>query len=294
LREGNGPDTGELKERIDRLSESLERLRSNMRQRPALEESLSSHALRTILARQSLLMSAMFTLTEMVEEIMLSSGKPRKPVFDDAESELLREVGTPLDGAPEPIGVAAAPVRMVLPGAENFSVGTGRRSFGSLARRRRRGALVALAVVLVSMFLALGPPGGVLAAGLPFLGKPEVERKSPPAPENSFGLDQQAQKGVPVGQAGGVTVDSGGVEVPDVSGREVDEAKRALAGVGLGVEAVKTEAHGGESGVVTETEPPAGTVVKPGKPVLLMVGGGPPENRDAGSSGAAAAQYGAN
>jgi hypothetical protein len=37
-----------------------------------------SPALRTILARQSLLMSAMFNLMEMVEDMLIASGKPRK------------------------------------------------------------------------------------------------------------------------------------------------------------------------------------------------------------------------
>jgi hypothetical protein len=42
-----------------------------------------SPALRTILARQSLLMSAMFNLMEMVEDMLIASGKPRKPPLVD-------------------------------------------------------------------------------------------------------------------------------------------------------------------------------------------------------------------
>ena len=81
LREGgNGPDTGEIKAQIDRLSKSLERLRGNG---SAADEALSSQAMRTVLARQSLLMSAMFNLTEMMEELLLASGKPRKTVFEE-------------------------------------------------------------------------------------------------------------------------------------------------------------------------------------------------------------------
>ena len=73
LREGN-TDTGEIKERIERLSESLEKLKGNG---SAADEALSSQAMRTMLARQSLIMSAMFNLTEMVEELLLASGRAR-------------------------------------------------------------------------------------------------------------------------------------------------------------------------------------------------------------------------
>ena len=50
--------------------------------------------MRTMLARQSLIMSAMFNLTEMVEELLLASGKPRKTVFEEVDGEL-REVALP-------------------------------------------------------------------------------------------------------------------------------------------------------------------------------------------------------
>ena len=92
LREGNGsPDTGEIKARIDRLSESLEKLRGNG---SAADEALSSQAMRTVLARQSLIMSAMFNLTEMVEELLLANGKPRKTVFEEVDGKI-REVAAP-------------------------------------------------------------------------------------------------------------------------------------------------------------------------------------------------------
>ena len=86
LREGNNANSGELKERLDQLSENLERLRGN--ERPAADEALPSHSLRTVLARQNLLISAMFNLTEMVEELLLASGKPRKTVFEEVEGEI--------------------------------------------------------------------------------------------------------------------------------------------------------------------------------------------------------------
>ena len=52
--------------------------------------------MRTVLARQSLMLSALFNLTEMVEELLLANGKPRKAVFEEVEGEI-REV-TPLSG----------------------------------------------------------------------------------------------------------------------------------------------------------------------------------------------------
>ncbi|MDP9409581.1 MAG: hypothetical protein M3P70_03610, partial [Actinomycetota bacterium] len=83
LREGRGPDTGELDRRLDSLHETLENLRGDLRERPATDEVALSPTLRTILARQSLLISAMFNLTGMVEDLLLASGKRRKPMFDD-------------------------------------------------------------------------------------------------------------------------------------------------------------------------------------------------------------------
>ena len=101
LRESSGgPDTGEIKERIERLSESLEKLKSNG---SAADEALSSQAMRTVLARQSLMLSALFNLTEMVEELLLANGKPRKAVFEEVEGEIrgghaaLRPDRTPAD-----------------------------------------------------------------------------------------------------------------------------------------------------------------------------------------------------
>lgn len=77
-------DTGELDQRLDTLHQTLESLRVDIRERPAATKEVSpSPTLRTILARQSLLMSAVFNLTEMVEDLLLASGKPRKPRAED-------------------------------------------------------------------------------------------------------------------------------------------------------------------------------------------------------------------
>jgi excisionase family DNA binding protein len=155
LREG-GPDTGEIKERIERLSESLESLRVNG---SAADEALSSRAMRTVLARQSLMLSALFNLTEMVEELLLASGKPRKSVFEEVESEI-REV-TPLPDRAEARVGPVLPAPRGLPASAALPARSER--FGSLARRRRRAFLVLLsALVMVAvLLLALPAIGGV-------------------------------------------------------------------------------------------------------------------------------------
>src|SRR5215211_2735863 len=83
LREGRSPDSEELDRRLDSLHRTMEGLRGDIRERPVTEDLALSPTLRTILARQSLLMSAVFNLTEMVEELLLASGKPRKPLSED-------------------------------------------------------------------------------------------------------------------------------------------------------------------------------------------------------------------
>ena len=63
LREGSAPDAGDLDRRLDNLHRSLDDLRGDIREHPVAEEVALSPTLRTILARQSLIMSAMFNLT---------------------------------------------------------------------------------------------------------------------------------------------------------------------------------------------------------------------------------------
>jgi hypothetical protein len=280
LREGSSPNSGELKERLDQLSENLERLRGN--ERPAAEEALPSYALRTILARQNLLISAMFDLTEMVEELLLASGKPRKAVFDDVEGEI-REVA-PLPETPEGV-----------PAATEASLKSSRPArFGSLSRRRRRGLLAILSALLAGLLLTWALPtlGSQLASGLPFSNGRETE-SSPGAPDVAS-EDKEASQNPP---AGGDTPGSGSsgageagrVEVPDVSGRGVVEAARGLSRAGFEVAAIKTVESRKEAGTVMRTKPSA---VEPGEPVVLVASGGPtgipPGLR---SGGAATAQY---
>jgi excisionase family DNA binding protein len=244
LREGGNPNGGELKERLDELSENLEKLRGN--ERPAAE-ALPSYALRTILARQNLLISAMFDLTEMVEELLLASGKPRKAVFDDVEGEI-REVAplpdTPEGGAPAVTGTSIERSRSA--------------RFGSLSRRRRRGLLALLSALLAGLLVTWALPtlSSQLASELPFSSGREAESsQSAPAGGGASGTDQAER-----------------VEVPNVAGRGVVEAARTLSRAGFDVAAIKTVESRKEAGTVMRTKPSA---AEPGEPVVLVASGGP-------------------
>jgi excisionase family DNA binding protein len=262
LREGGGPHTGELKEQLDQLSENLESLRGN--EKPAVDEAPSSHALRTILARQNLLISAMFNLTEMVEELLLASGKPRKAVFDDVEGEIRRV--TPLPERTQlqtPKGVPATTESTLraLPAQRATR-------FGSLARRRRRGVLVFVSALLAVVLLVLALPalGGELLSGIPFSdareNAPEDEGAAQNPPAGSEASESSAGEAERVG-------------VPDISDRSVVEAVPILRKAGFRVSAIKVVRSQKEAGTVMRTKPSAGSAVEPGTPVVLVMSGGP-------------------
>ena len=296
LREGGngGPDTGEIKERIERLSESLEKLKGNG---SAADEALSSQAMRTMLARQSLIMSAMFNLTEMVEELLLASGKPRKTVFEEVEGEI-REVTLPhrarrlrTRGA-----VSAVAKPKTLPRSSDAPVTRAER-FGSLARRRRRTALTLLSVLLVGVTLLLALPtlSGELDIGLPFLSDRTAE--SSPNASNGKSEERQTAGGAAAGGAaagdvaaaedlsvgderapGSVASDRERArpgEIPDVSRRGVVQAARMLTRAGYEVATIQAIESEKEAGTAVETEPSAGTAAEPGTPVILRMSGGP-------------------
>jgi excisionase family DNA binding protein len=283
LRESSGgPDTGEIKERIERLSESLEKLKSNG---SAADEALSSQAMRTVLARQSLMLSALFNLSEMVEELLLANGKPRKVVFEEVEGEI-REV-TPLSGTTvrprtrRAVSARTDPSRGDLPAALPAA-----RSdrFGSLARRRRT-ALTLLAMLLVAAILLLVLP--VLGVGFPFAG----DRADESVPNEKASGDVAAARGPAAGgEAQGAEADpqtrdqeeASPGERPDVSGKSVVEAARVLSGAGYEVAAIRTVKSDEEAGTALRVEPVAGSAVEPGSSVVLVMSGGP-TGRETGS-----------
>jgi excisionase family DNA binding protein len=289
LREGN-TDTGEIKERIERLSESLEKLKGNG---SAADEALSSQAMRTMLARQSLIMSAMFNLTEMVEELLLASGKPRKTVFEEVDGEL-REVALP--GRTGRLRtrrtVPAGATRRALPRSSEPPVKRAER-FGSLARRRRRTSLALLSVLLVCAVLALPKLVGEPFAGLPLLGdrasespsnSPDEGPEKQAAEDTASGDVAAAESPSADGEVQGAATDAGVPgqtvkaqpgEIPDVSGRDVVEAARKLSSAGYDVAAIQTVKSEVEAGTTLRTKPAAGTAAESGTPVFLVTSGGP-------------------
>lgn len=284
LREG-GADTGEIKAQIDRLSESLEKLKGNG---SAADEALSSQAMRTMLARQSLIMSAMFNLTEMMEELLLASGKPRKTVFEEVDGEI-REVTLPSRTARlrSRRSLPAQPRALPRP-----SPATRAERFGALARRRRRTSVALLSALLVCTVLVLALPkldGGELTAGLTFPGdrtgespsnSPNEEPERQTADGTASGSVAAARSPADDGTSQ-VAGDSDEVvetrpgEVPDVSGRDVAAAARKLSRAGYEVAAIQTVKSQEEAGATLRTQPAAGTAAEPGTPVFLVMSGGP-------------------
>jgi excisionase family DNA binding protein len=278
LRERNGgPDTGEIKERIERLSENLEKLKGNG---SAADEALSSHAMRTVLARQSLMMSAMFNLTEMVEELLLASGKPRKAVFEEVEGEI-REVGRPRTGRAVPARSDTSPKGLpaALPTARPDR-------FGSLARRRRRTSLALFATLLVGAILLLVLP--TLGAEIPFGDDRADESASSERPSGDLATARapSADDEASDDAADPGTRDQGGTTpegMPDVSGKSVVQAAKELSEARYEVAAIRTVKSDEEAGTAVRIEPVAGSAVEPGTPVVLVMSGGP-TGREAGSS----------
>ena len=139
LREG--PDLDRIAERMDRVQEKLEGLREGPDY--SSEAAFVPQALRTILARQTVLISAVISMSEMLEELLAASGRPRKALLPGVEGELLPR-RAPEEGPTMPIEEdrlvpdehAARPVRLP-------------KRFGDLARRRRRAAFASLTTMIV-------------------------------------------------------------------------------------------------------------------------------------------------
>ena len=138
LREG--PDLDRIAERMDRVQEKLEGLREGPTY--SSEAAFVPQALRTILARQTVLISAVISMSEMLEELLAASGRPRKALLPGVEDELLPR--GPEEGPTMPIeGDRLVPYEPAAPPARRP------KRFGELARRRRRVALASLAAMMV-------------------------------------------------------------------------------------------------------------------------------------------------
>ena len=152
FRRAPGVDVDRLSERLDRLSEALESSRPALKTADNLP---TSQAIPIILARQSLLISAVFNLTEMMEELLAANGRPRRPAFDFVDEERQPPAFSAHDheyqiSTPEPVEAVIVPVRS--------------GGFGTLARRRSAtlGVLAAILIVAALIWISLAwgfPPG---------------------------------------------------------------------------------------------------------------------------------------
>lgn len=258
-------DTGEIAIKLDRLSRDLEGLKGDPK---ALEEASSPHALRTILARQSLLMSAVFNLTEMVETLLRSTGQPRRPGFDE-EAELR--------GADVAVGVGGPETRLARsrPAGHSIRLSSSssprairpertsermEREFGSLARRRRRAAVFA-AVSLVAI-LAVAALLYSMAGG------------SPPETAEDAALQTGARQTI---------------RVPDLSGLTYREAETRLDEAGLVL-----EERDSREGEVVGQNPEPDTEANDGDSVSVTLDADGPETTGGGESTGSpgASQYG--
>lgn len=253
LREGSVPDSGVLDRRLDTLHRSVEDLRGDVSFSPAL---------RTLLARQSLLMSAVFNLTGMVEELLLASGKPSKRIFRDIETgEMLP--GPTAPGRPGRPGEVAAGTKTIPTDDRRYEDGTSAvrpTDFGALRRRRRRGVMRILAALALAACLAWA------LTTLPGTGSsvPRVVETVVEPPEAPKAL-----------AAGGDSGPEEGTTIPDVSGRSLEEAVKIISGAGFEVAAIETRASRRDPETAIRTNPTAGAPAKPGAPVTLTMSAGP-------------------
>lgn len=166
LREGEELDARAVMERLDRISVALEGLKAGG----------PDPAVRTLLARQSLLVSAVSDLTAMLEEVLAANGRRPKVLADPEEETSLVLHERPEDGRKHG-GSDTSPL-----------VPVRASGFGVLARRRRRGVLAAvLMAVLCAVFAATALGAGpavesVRQAILPGQGAEPPSSPAPPAP----------------------------------------------------------------------------------------------------------------
>ena len=312
LREGRGPDTVELDRRLDHLHETLEDLRGDLRERPATDDVALSPTLRIILARQSLLISAMSNLTGMVEDLLLASGKRRKPRFENLRSGLLEPLSK--GNAGDRLAIQAAPLTTTtsVPAAApeaNGPVFLDRFArFGTLSRRRRRGVLVLLSVLLVALCLALAVPalsdaggpetsttGAAQQARQPS-GEAPSKGEDPKAiiADEATSADETTARGTraetPAEPAQVATTDTkpeGEVVVPDVANLRMGEAAQILTDAGLEVAIIRDERSQERPKTIIGTIPGAGASVTLGTPMILRVSVGTPSVPSATSTASA-------
>jgi excisionase family DNA binding protein len=122
LTEAEDSEMERIADRLDRLSEELEKSRSP-------EPIPSSQALNVVLARQTVLISAVYDLTRMVEQLLERDGRPRNSTFEYPENGSREDI--PLSPTDQQPPEHAIDVR------EEPEIALPRERFGTLARRRR-------------------------------------------------------------------------------------------------------------------------------------------------------------
>ena len=194
----------------------------------------------------------------------------------------------------EPVAVREAEAPVITPPTQNLPT-----RFGSLGRRRRRGALAVLSVLLLGLLLVLL---------LPTINEDETATSNGPTPNEAAGYQKPPEErpaGADANEADeegrgnpdnvtatgaaspeaetaaeestqdtGTSPDANGGGIPDVSGRPLEEAARTLSEAGYSVAAIRSVQGPEEYGTVTGTEPSAGTRARPNAPVVLTMSAG--------------------
>jgi len=273
MREVNDPvDTEELTERLDRLSGALQSLQGDLLRSPVDGDGVSSSSqetLQTVLKKQDLLISAVSNLTGMVEDLVSPSVRPRAAAFDGVdegtggEKALPEQYGGSLLTIERDVKTDDSVTQDLSKSVEYFTAPTGREKFGTLARRRRRGILALLLVLVASIVLAWG----LLDLGGRVFGQPALKEQSSveEASQSAPATDEEIPLAPP------------SVEVPDLVGMTLPDAEDKLADAGLKLGAWnEIPTNESSPGRVVTQGPQAGEEADPDSPVDLIVSAAPP------------------
>jgi excisionase family DNA binding protein len=272
LREGNDPvDAEELTEQLDRLSGALENLQGDLTS-PVGASSLSQETLQTILEKQDLLISAVSNLTEMVEDTLSTSVRPRvapsngmeagtrreKNAFEQPQGRIQTIERKPLEKEPAKDDFATEDLSESV---ASLTAPARHEKFGTLSRRRRI-VLVVLLALLTST---------ILAWSVPAVSERVFEQ---PAPDEQS-VEEDSQSAPAVTEEASPTPQT--VEVPDLIGMALPEAEDELAEAGLKLGAWnEIPNYEVPVGRVVVQGPQASEEVDPETPVDVIVSSGPP------------------